>query len=411
MSEATQRARSLVLVVLAEVCAISLWLSGSAVAPELAREWSLSPSATTWLTSSTQLGFVVGALGAAVTNLADRVAAHRLFAMSAVLGAAFTAAIPAWAESGEVAILLRFATGVTMAGVYPPGMKLVASWTTRHRGLAVGTLVAAVSMGSAMPHLLGALALTEGGDASTGPTDWRAVLYGAAALALLGSVCVAAFVRPGPALARSAPFDWHFALRPFAERPQRLANLGYLGHMWELYAVWTWIPFFLAQSYQLAGHSASAARFAAFSVIAMGSVGSFVAGALADRFGRTTVAGTSLAISGTCCLVAGFLFDAPLLLTGLCLVWGFAVVADSAQFSAAVSELADPRYVGTALAIQTSTGFLLTLGSIRLVPILAEHFGWEVAWASLAIGPAVGTWAMVALRRSPEAVKLASGRG
>jgi MFS family permease len=194
-----------------------------------------------------------------------------------------------------------------------------------------------------------------------------------------------------------------------ADRPTRLANFGYLGHMWELYAMWTWAPLFLLASYEAAGWSPRAARLAGFAVLAAGSLGCVLAGKLADRLGRSRVTVWSLIASGACALTAGFLFHRPGLLTALCLVWGFAIVADSAQFSAAVTELADPRYVGTALTLQTSLGFLLTLFTIRMVPPLRDRLGWEWAFEVLALGPAFGIWSMLRLRRLPEAAKMAGG--
>lgn len=391
-------------IVLAQLLVMTLWFSASAVAPELGAAWGLSPGRQAWLTASVQLGFVVGALISALTNLPDRIPAQRLFAASALVAAALTAAIPL-AETGYgPTLFLRGLTGVALAGVYPPGMKLAASWTTRGRGLAIGAVVGALTLGSATPHLLGAL-LGEG----TLP-DWRPVLLAASALAVGGALLAALFLQPGPHLARSAPFDARFALRSFTEKPLRLANLGYLGHMWELYAMWTWVPVLLRESYLRAGHDADHARLAAFATIAAGSLGCLAAGALADRHGRTLVAGVSLAVSGACCLLAGPLSSSPALLTALCLVWGFAVVADSAQFSAAISELADSRYVGTALAIQTSAGFLLTLVSIRLVPVVTEAAGWTASMGLLALGPVVGVAAMARLRHCEEASAMAGGR-
>jgi MFS family permease len=218
-------------------------------------------------------------------------------------------------------------------------------------------------------------------------------------------------IRRGPYLARSAPFDWRYALRALGHRPTRLANFGYLGHMWELYAVWTWVPLLLLASYRQAGLSAATARWAGFAAIAAGGLGSIVAGRLADRLGRARVASWSLAASGACCLLAGAFFARPLLLTVLCLVWGLTVVADSAQFSAAVSELSDPRYVGSALTLQTCLGFLLTLVTIGLVPAAVERFGWEWAFLLLAPGPVFGIWSMLRLRALPEAAQMAGGRG
>lgn len=386
---------------LVEFLAMSVWFSATAVVPTLTQVWALDGAGQAGLTMAVQAGFVVGAVASALLNLADRIPARQLLATSALLAAGCTLLIPLAARGLAVALPLRFLTGLFLAGVYPVGMKIVSTWTREDRGLGIGLLVAGLTLGNAAPHLLSAIG---------GATAWRSVLYGAGALGVLGALLALAFVREGPYRTAAPRFHWRYAGEVLRQRDIVLANLGYLGHMWELYAVLTWLPVFLVASFNASGTDATAARLTAFVAVGAGAASCLVAGRLADRLGRTTVTIAALAVSGACATGIGWLFggDARWIAL-LSVVWGLAVIPDSAQFSACVSELCQPEYIGTALTIQTSLGFLLTMATIRLVPALEGAAGWGWAFAFLALGPLVGAVSMGLLRRLPEAARLAGG--
>jgi MFS family permease len=380
------------------------WFSASAVAPALAAAWHLGPSGTAGLTISVQLGFVAGALVSSILTLADIWSARRLVAGSAVAAGLATIGV-ALSPGPAVGFGLRFLTGAALAGVYPPGMKIAAGWFRETRGWAIGILVGALTLGSAAPHLVRWVVPADG---------WRTVLTVAAAFALLGGALVLRVPHDGPFAAPLPPFSWSAAPQLLRDRAVLLANLGYLGHMWELYAMWTWMAAFVTASeisrQGSGGDVQAVAALVTFGVVGIGAVGCWLGGKYADRRGRTLVTSAAMAVSGCCCLLVGFLFGKPLwALVPLLAIWGIAVVADSAQFSTAISELAPRQYVGTALTLQTSLGFLLTAVTISLLPVAAATIGWRWSMSVLAIGPALGVWAMQALRRRPEAERLAGG--
>jgi len=379
---------------------MSLWFGASAAAPALAARWGLAAADAGRLTLAVQLGFVAGTLVSALANVSDVFAPRRVFAASALL-AAIANAVFALASSGPgVGIGLRFATGFFLAGVYPPGMKMMATWFREGRGMALGVLIGALTLGKASPYLVNAI----------GSADWRVNLVALSLIATVGGV-VALFVGEGPFSAGAAPFDARQIVKVFANRGVRLASFGYFGHMWELYAMWTWVPVMIRASLEAGNASHGLAEVASFLVIGAGTVGCVAAGVAADRYGRTAVASAAMAVSGACCLAVGFFFGASAAaLLAIAVIWGASVVADSAQFSACVTELADPRYLGTALTLQICLGFLLTTASIALVGSLRSTVGWRWAFAALAPGPALGVVAMLRLRSLPEAVRIAQGR-
>jgi MFS family permease len=398
--------RVLTVLAASQLAAMAPWFSASAVAPALSHVWRLDATGAAWLTISVQLGFVAGALVSALLTLSDRWSARRLVAGCAWLAGLATLGV-AFAPGPGAGIALRIFTGAALAGVYPPGMKIVAGWYREGRGLAIGVFVGALTLGSALPHLVRWAVPAE---------YWRPVLVIAAAAAFVGGLLVLLVPHDGPFAAPAPPFSWRAAPRLLANRALSLANLGYLGHMWELYAMWTWLAAFVAAS-ELARTGgdptgSGAPALVTFVVVGSGALGCWLGGKYADRWGRTLITSVAMTVSGGCALAVGLVFGRPLaVLVPLLIVWGITVVADSAQFSAAVSELAPRELVWTALTLQTSLGFLLTCLTIYLLPWVAARMGWRWSMSLLALGPACGVWAMLVLRRRPEATALAGGRG
>jgi len=392
------------LLAICEVAALALWFSASAVVPSMSAAYPMTDWQISLFTSAVQAGFVVGTLISAAFGLADRLDPRRFFMAATLIAAAANAAI-VLLEPGSVPVFgARFVTGLCMAGVYPIGMKMVSSWAKGDLGMLVAILVGALTLGSASPHLFNAF----------GGVDWQFTILSTSAAAALAALTIN-LMPVGPGQTTTRQFRLAQVTEAFRNRALVFANLGYLGHMWELYAMWAWIGIFLHASFSLdsAGFDVDLlTRLMTFLVMGIGGfVGCVGGGWLSDRFGRTWLTIWAMTISGLCALTVGLLFGASPYLIGLfCLLWGVTVVADSAQFSASVAELAAPELVGTMLTAQTCAGFVLTLVTIHLMPVFVDLAGWRYAFMPLALGPLFGVWAMARLRRLPDARKLANGK-
>ncbi len=398
----SRRWTTLVFLSIALVFSISTWFSATAVIPQLQSIWRLSPGTAAWLTIAVQIGFVVGAVISSLFNLADLLPSRYTIMISST-GASIANFLLLFAGGSDYGIPLRFATGFFIAGVYPPAFKLLSTWFRENRGLALGILAAALVTGNGTPHLINAL----------GGLDWRIVISVTSLQALLGGLICGFLIQEGPYSFPRAEADLRQVRFAMENRGVRLATLGYVGHMWELFAMSAWILIFFVDVY--AYHDvqlASAAALTTFGIFLSGGVGSWLGGYLGDRWGRTNTTILLMAISGACAVLIGLIYRSNVFVTLLiALIWGATIVGDSAQFSTMVTETADQAHVGTALTIQLAAGFAITVVTIWLLPYLRDWFSWRWAFALLAPGPLVGIWAMLRLKSLPEAAKIGSGKG
>lgn len=383
---------SITLLLVAEVAAMSLWFVSAAVLPDMLRENELSPLRQAALSSGVQAGFVVGALASTVFGLADRFDPRRIFALSAI-GAGLVNGLLLVAVPGSIlAIFARIVTGALLAGVYPVGMKIAVGWGDKDRGFLVGALVGALTLGSAAPHLL----------ALAGGSDWRLTIAIASLAAIFAGI-VAFWIALGPHHSIAPKFNPKVISSAWTNKRLRLAYAGYLGHMWELYAMWAWIGAASAVSYSASLAMPDAERLSkitAFVAIGAGGIACVFAGKIADNIGKAEVTIGAMLISGASAIAVALTFGGPVWLTfALIVLWGISIVPDSAQFSAIVADVSPPQEAGSLMTFQTALGFALTFVTVQIAPYLAAMFGWPAVIAGLALGPAFGIAAMARLRK------------
>ena len=378
------------LIVLAQFACTSLWFAGNAVLPGLLHDAHLAGAALGTVVSAVQFGFIVGTLGFSLLSLADRMSPSKLFLLCAVAGSLANAGLLLEGQTVFSLLALRFAVGFFLAGIYPVGMKIAADYYEGGLGRALGYLVGALVLGTALPHLLKLVAVGSG---------WHGVVLATSGLALAGGLLLWWRVPDGPFRRPGARLQPAVAWQVFRDRNFRAAALGYFGHMWELYTFWAFLPLWLAAYAQRHPATGPLGPGWVFALIAAGGPACVAGGYLAQRIGSRRTARLALAVSGTCCLLSPLLLGLPLPAFGAAMgVWGMAVVADSPQFSALVAQRAPAAIKGTALTIVTCLGFALTIVSLQGFAAMHPHLDAHYWFWLLAPGPLLG---LLATRQLP----------
>jgi MFS family permease len=399
----TKKSKPLILTIvsIALLFSVTVWFSANAITPQLIVLWNLNQADLVILSTILIIGFVLGGFVYSIFNLPDIFKTPLFFSFNAIL-AALGNFLAALSPNFIFFITFRFITGFFLAGVYPTSMKLISSWYKRNRGFAIGLLLGALTAGSGLPYIFNL----------TGLPNWRILLSISSLLAIIGSVLIFIFIKEGPHLVKGAKFKFSNIKELFGKKSIRYANYSYFGHMWELYAFWVWIPKFLQEVHSRTNPGIDVNLYfslGTFLIFISGAIGNIIGGKIADKIGRTKFNIIMSATSGTSSLIIGFFLQNYVIALVIAVIWGLTVVPDSPQYSAMISELSDPAYIGTALALQTAIGFAISNITIWLLPFIVELIGWTYGFSLLVLGPIIGIISLIKLRREPDAVKIALG--
>ncbi len=375
-------------IIFSQFTGTSLWFAGNAIVSDLQRDWGLAEQSIAYITSAVQLGFISGTLVFAFLAIADRFSPPWVFFWCSVTGAAANSILLFAVEGLPQLLILRFITGFFLAGIYPVGMKIAAGWYEKGLGRALGYLVGALVLGTAFPHLLRGMGAE---------LPWQFVIAGVSALAVVGGALMLLLVPDGPYLPTGSIFNPRALAQIFRSRAFRASAFGYFGHMWELYALWAFLPLWILAYAENAGTSLNVPLWS-FAIIAIGFIGCAGGGIISEKIGSARVAATQLLISGICCALSPLFFNADLpIFMAFLVIWGISVIGDSPQFSALNAKNAPREYVGSALTIVNSIGFLITVVSIQVISFLLPLIGPQAIFLLLLPGPLLGLWALKSL--------------